>query len=68
MSSSHGAKILLLTRILALRVFLVVRLSMSLLPRWLDDAITYIYTYQANRSTTRIAYRVVGENESNEYK
>lgn len=31
---------LLLTRILALSVFLVVRLSMSLLPKWLDEAIT----------------------------
>lgn len=31
---------LLFTRILALSVFFVVRLSMSLLPRWFDEAIT----------------------------
>jgi hypothetical protein len=40
MSSSQPAKMSLLTRILASRVFLLVRFSMSLLPRWFEEAIT----------------------------
>ena len=39
MSSFHGAKMLFFTRIFASKVFLVVRFSMSLLPKWFDEAI-----------------------------
>lgn len=51
MSSSQGAKMSCFTRILALRVFFVVRLSMSLLPKWFEDAITCAHALEFRKDS-----------------